>query len=161
MEDSLRDKASHGNTAVASAAETVHAHDLSDAPSEITSKPGTKICCVCGKNVAHEERFKDKLGRYWCYDCGVADSHRRHGDEMIKCPDCDQPFAPSDLVPYDGHHLCAGCVKKRTVAAKREAARIAAAEAAERQAQLKWRLMVSSSVIFALLAIALVIWRVV
>ena len=127
MEDSMLNDKADGQSAVASPAETVHAHDLSENTGGVAAKPGTKVCCVCGKNVAHEERFKDKMGRYWCYECGVADSHKRHGTDSVKCPDCAQPFPQKDLVEFEGHHFCAACAKKRTVATlipeKKEATR--------------------------------------
>lgn len=141
-------------------AETVHAHELSDVPTETTVAPGQKVCCVCGKDVRHEERFKDKKGRYWCYECGVADSHKRHGTDSVKCPECNESFSAKDLVEYEGHHLCPACAKKHAIAAKRQASRQAAAVEAEHRAQIQWKLMIGGAVAFAVIAIALVVWRV-
>lgn len=122
--------------------------------------PGQKICCVCGKDVAHEERFKDKKGRYWCYDCGVADSQKRHENDLIKCPDCGESFANKDLVEHEGHRLCQGCVDKRVKAGKREAARKAAAEQAARDSERKRKQIIWFSAAFALAALALAAWAI-
>lgn len=144
-----------------SSAETVHAHDLSDLSDAPVAQPGQKICCVCGKNVAHEERFKDKKGNYWCYDCGVEDEHRRKGTDSVKCPECHQNFGARELVEYEGHHLCADCAHKHALAVKRHAARLAAALEAEKRAHRHWQMLIASAVAFAAVAIAVLIWRVV
>ncbi|HWB53957.1 MAG TPA: hypothetical protein VG722_07185 [Tepidisphaeraceae bacterium] len=149
------------STIGAGPAETVHAHHLPEIHGDAPAKPGQKICCVCGKDVAHEERFKDKKGRYWCYDCGVADEHRRHRNDTVQCPDCHNSLPENEMVEYEGHHLCSGCATRRTQSAKRQAARRAAAIEAEHHAQRQWRLMIAGSILFAVLAIALVIWRLV
>jgi hypothetical protein len=53
------------STIGAGAAETVHAHDLSELAGDAPARPGRKICCVCGKDVAHEERFTDHRQSRW------------------------------------------------------------------------------------------------
>src|ERR1041384_7680768 len=50
--------------------------------------PGVKICCICGADVAGKQRMKDREGRYFCYDCGVEDSKRKHGEAGEMCADC-------------------------------------------------------------------------
>ena len=145
---------------VASPAETVHAQNLSDESFAGGAQPGQKICCVCGKDVAHEERFKDKKGRYWCYECGIEDSHKRHQNDLIKCPDCNEQFPESEFGEYDGHHFCKGCVEKRTKAAKREAARKAAAEEAARESERKRKQIIFGSVAFAVVALGVAAWAI-
>jgi hypothetical protein len=139
-------------------AETVHSHSLSDESMAGDGQTVEKICCVCGKDVAHEERFKDKKGRYWCYTCGVEDSHKRHRNDLVKCPDCGESFSKNDLVEHEGHHLCQGCADKRVKAAKREVARKAAAEEAERAAERKRKQMIVGSLAVAAVAIAVAAW---
>jgi hypothetical protein len=142
-----------------SSAETVHAHDLSEVHSPASAPPGEKICCVCGKIVTHEERFKDKKGHYWCYDCGVADSHRRHGTDSVTCPECHQNFGAREMVQYEGHHLCPDCAHKHAMAVKRQATRLAAALEAEKNARHQWRIMIGGAVAFACAATGLLLWH--
>jgi hypothetical protein len=143
-----------------SAAETVHAHELSDMPAPVGAPAGEKVCCVCGKVVTHEERFKDKKGHYWCYECGVTDSHKRHGTDSVTCPECHQTYGLREMVLYEGHHLCADCAHKHALAMKREATRLAAALEAEKRATQQWRMMIGSAIVFAVVAIGLLVWRV-
>jgi hypothetical protein len=145
---------------VPSSAETVHAHDLSDVHSPVIAPPGQKVCCVCNKNVTHEERFKDKKGHYWCYECGLNDSHRRHGNDSVRCPECKQNFGAREMVQYEGHHLCADCAHKHALAVKRHAARLAAALEAEMEARRHWRVIIGGAIAFTAVAIAMLIWRV-
>jgi hypothetical protein len=142
-----------------SAAETVHAHDLSDVHAPAASPPGEKNCCVCSRNVTHEERFKDKKGHYWCYECGLADSHRRHGTDSVQCPECKQNFGAREMVQYEGHHLCADCAHIRAMAVKRHAARLTAALRAENEARQRWRMIIGAAVAFAAAVVILLIWR--
>jgi hypothetical protein len=95
---------------------------------------GQKICCHCGKDVAHEERFKDRAGHYWCMDCGVEENRAKHAIgtavQPVPCADCSEPFPAEQLVERDRVKLCAACVEKRDKAAEREAHRQAARKAA-------------------------------
>ena len=140
--------------------QTVHSHSLSDESFAAGVQPGQKICCVCGKDVAQGERFKDKKGRYWCYTCGVADSHKRHANDQTKCPDCGESFSSNDLIEHEGHHLCRGCVDKRVKAVKREASRKAAAEEAGRASERTRKRIVVGSVAFAIVALGLAVWAI-
>ena len=93
-----------------------------------------KICCACGKDVAHEERYKDRNGHYWCMDCGVQEHRTKHTlshpADTAPCADCSEAFEPSKLIDHDGLKLCPGCIEKRLKAAEREAARQTARKAA-------------------------------
>jgi NAD-dependent SIR2 family protein deacetylase len=135
-----------------------------DAADETTEHAGSargKVCCVCGKSVSGEKRFKDATGRYWCYECGQTDSMKKH---PVPCPDCAQPFVKADLVEYEGAHVCASCAEKRRIAAKRAAARKAAAEEEARQQKARHRLVLIAAAVFAAAMAAyavakLLIWR--
>jgi hypothetical protein len=96
-----------------------------------------KVCCVCGKDVAHEQRFKDKSGHYWCADCNRLDEAKKH---PAQCPDCAKELTEADLVDYAGTRICKECAEKRALAAKRAAARIAAAEEEAREQAKRKRL---------------------
>lgn len=114
-----------------------------------------KICCACGKDVAHEERFKDRAGYYWCMDCGVQENRQKHTighatDEQT-CPDCSGHFPADQLVEFETLHLCAGCINKRQQAGEREATRQAARKAAALQDFLdaerrRHRILIASAV---------------
>ena len=96
-----------------------------------------KICCACGKDVAHEERYKDRNGHYWCMDCGVQEHRSKHKlshpADTAPCADCNEQLDPSKLIDHEGVKLCPGCIEKRLKAAEREAARQAARKAAMAQ----------------------------
>ncbi|MCC6423665.1 MAG: hypothetical protein IT447_09335 [Phycisphaerales bacterium] len=99
----------------------------------------TKVCCVCGENVSGKPRMKDHSGRYWCYECGMADQQKKHNQTLsgttiqgvheLACPDCGKMFALAKLQIHEDVQLCEPCVTKRKAAAKREVVRIAAAQA--------------------------------
>jgi hypothetical protein len=99
----------------------------------------TKVCCVCGENVAGKPRMKDHSGRYWCYECGMADQQKKHNSTLngtivstvpeLACPDCGKMFPQTKLLTHESLQLCEPCITKRKAAAKREAVRIAAAQA--------------------------------
>lgn len=93
-----------------------------------------KICCACGKDVAHEERYKDRNGHYWCMDCGVQEHRTKHTlshpADTAACADCSEAFEPSKLIDHENVKLCPGCVEKRVKAAERETSRQAARKAA-------------------------------
>lgn len=118
-----------------------------------------KVCCHCGKDVAHEERFKDKAGYYWCMDCGVQENREKHAighaQEAMKCPDCAQSVPANQLVEYERVKLCNDCAAKRQKHAAREAARAAArqaaiAEAAIEEARHRRHMMIGAAIVAAL-----------
>jgi hypothetical protein len=125
---------------------------------DIPSPKVGKFCCVCGKNVAGEERFKDKLGRYWCYDCGKADSEKKHSNDLVNCADCGQPQKRADLIQFDQLKLCDHCNKKRVWAARREKARIAAAEQEAREAEQRRQRMMIAAVVAAVVLVFAGVW---
>src|SRR5687768_6218877 len=130
------------------------AHNMDVAPPTKTGK----FCCVCGKNVAGEERFKDKLGRYWCYDCGKADSEKKHSNDLVNCQDCGQAQKRGDLVQFEHLKLCDHCNKKRVWAARREKARIAAAEQEAREAEQRKQRMMIAAIVAVVMMVAFGIW---
>lgn len=137
------------------------------APERTVDGKKQKICCHCGKDVAREERFKDKAGYYWCMDCGVQEHHERHAlghagaaaapaavarpaARGMTCPDCAEPVTPEQLVEYDHVKLCNGCAAKRQKKAARDAARQAAiAEEALEEARRRRHVMIAASVVAA------------
>src|SRR4029453_14987596 len=47
-----------------------------------------KVCSVCGTDVTDKKRMKDgTTGRYWCYDCFVAEQRKKtNGGMTMSCP---------------------------------------------------------------------------
>ena len=96
--------------------------------------PGMKVCVACGADVAGKKRMKDSAGRYWCYDCGVADQKAKAagGDgapitssdakpSMSQCPLCKGVYPEADLIKSDRHggrKICDRCYNKRKKADK-------------------------------------------
>ena len=96
--------------------------------------PGMKVCVACGADVAGRKRMKDSAGRYWCYDCGVADRKAKAagGDgapitssdarpSMGQCPLCKGVYPEADLLNSDRHggrKICDRCHNKRKKADK-------------------------------------------
>ena len=125
-----------------------------------------KICCACGKDVAHEERYKDRNGHYWCMDCGVQEHRTKHTlshpADTAACADCSETFEPAKLVSYENVKLCPGCVEKRQKAAERENTRQAARKAAIAQeivdGERKRRRIMMISAIVAAIAVAIAIY---
>ena len=154
-------------------ADHVSAGRAARAPERTVNGKKQKICCHCGKDVAHEERFKDKAGYYWCMDCGVQEHHEKHAlghadaaaasgapaataaaarpaARGMTCPDCAEPVAPEQLVEYEHVKLCNGCAAKRQKKASRDAARQAAiaAEALD-EARRRRHVLIGASVVAA------------
>ena len=128
-----------------------------------------KICCHCGKDVAREERFKDKSGYYWCMDCGVQENREKHAighaqaaaaaaAAAITCPDCARPVPAAEVVEYERVKLCNTCADKRQKQAAREASRAAARKAAIEEAAIEEarhrRHMLIGAAVAAVLAVA-------
>ena len=143
----------HESVAHESVVDPLITHNVDIAP----TKSG-KFCCVCAKNVAGEERFKDKTGRYWCYDCGKADSEKKHATDLVNCQDCGQPQKRADLITFEHLKLCEHCNKKRVWAARREKARIAAAEQEALEAEKRKHHLVIAAVVAGVVSVAAGVW---
>jgi hypothetical protein len=115
-----------------------------------------KICVVCGANVAGKPRMKDGEGRYWCYECGITDTQRKH---PVPCSDCGGEFPQTELADFQGVSVCTACADKRKLAARREAARIAAAEEEARHQELRrHRLLLAGIIVGCVTAFVLIFW---
>lgn len=119
------------------------------------SPPGTKLCCVCGVDVAGHKRYKDHTGRYWCEDCKQAG--REPGDG-VPCPECHNPTAPDKWELYQDQRLCQSCVAKKRQAAKREAARLARAAEEARAQEQRRKLVLSISAAVGVLVLFIALW---
>lgn len=119
------------------------------------SAPGSKVCCVCGADVAGKKRMKDADGHYWCYDCGMEDTVRKHPEQAVECVECHDKFPPTKLVEFDGSKVCSPCATKLIHAKKRAEARIAAAaEEARRDEVRKKQIMIGVGIV----AVIIVLW---
>jgi hypothetical protein len=128
-----------------------------------------KVCSICGVNVAGQRRYKDGAGRYFCEDCYSAETDDTSDAESsivappppaptrkttVSCPDCKTEIEADSLVDYKGMQLCSKCIEKREQSARRESARIAAAEEeAFRQEQQKKLWIRIGMVVLGLLAL--------
>jgi|GEM_PF-5062260 hypothetical protein len=118
-----------------------------------------KVCCVCGKDVSHEKRYKDARGKYWCEECNEDDHQRKH---PVDCADCHKPFRRKQLEEIENVLACHECAEKRRVAARRAAARIKAAEEELKQDQERHRHWIEAAVVVIVVAVvALVLYKVV
>jgi hypothetical protein len=122
--------------------------------------PGTKLCCVCGKDVAGHKRYKDHTGRYWCEQCKLGNLMPGAG---VPCPDCHIPFPADKLVDYKDEHgearLCDSCASKRRLAVKREHSRLAAAaEEVRRREEKKKQLTIIGAIVAALIVVGVLWW---
>lgn len=128
-----------------------------------------KICCVCGEDVDGKPRMKDHAGQYWCYECGMADQQKKqqslagatavHAAAKPTCAECRQTTTPEKLSDFNGRQLCAGCIEKLEKAARREAARLAAAEEEALRMARNHRILIICITIFAIAAVALAVWQ--
>ena len=139
--------------------DTVETTALSGHTGSAPSTSGVeKICCSCGKNVQGQKRFKDAMGRYWCYDCGVEDHIAKHPEDGIACASCGGKFSPSKLVEFDDDVYCEPCVTKKRQQKKRDEARIAAAAAEAREQEKRRKMMLIGAAVLAVVAVGLAVW---
>jgi len=69
-----------------------------------------KLCCSCNKDVTQGKRMKDREGKYWCLECGIADQLKKGGASGASmCPECDRPTAMLDLVKHGTRYICNEC----------------------------------------------------
>ncbi len=74
---------------------------------------GHKFCNKCGKDVTHDRRMKDHLGRYWCYECGAADQMKKGQGVSMICPDCKKHFRPTHMMKDGEEYVCETCHAER------------------------------------------------
>ncbi len=78
-----------------------------------------KTCCICGKDVTGRKRMKDREGKYFCIECGTADSAKKR-ITRTPCGGCEKHFPISDMYKMGGVYLCNNCrVAKLEHAAKK------------------------------------------
>src|SRR5690348_2699420 len=54
--------------------------------SSAASSVAFKVCSVCGTDVTDKKRMKDSAtGRYWCYDCYVAEQRKKTNGMTMRC----------------------------------------------------------------------------
>src|SRR4051794_30633803 len=71
-----------------------------DVATATASVHGVKICSVCSTDVTDKKRMKDSsTGRYWCYDCFVAEQRKKtQGGMTMRCPHCNKDYPPIRMV---------------------------------------------------------------
>jgi hypothetical protein len=121
------------------------------------SPAGTKLCCVCGIDVAGHKRYKDHTGRYWCEECKQAG--REPGDG-VPCPECHNPTAPDKWELYQDKRICQSCVVKKNQAAKRESSRMARAAEEARSQEQRRKLYLSIAAGVGVLVVFVALWMI-
>jgi hypothetical protein len=79
-----------------------------------------KFCIVCGKDITSRRRMKDRQGRYFCYECGIADNKRKEQSESYPCTSCRRPFTKDKMVERDGIFFCKRCYGVKLLEFKEE-----------------------------------------
>jgi hypothetical protein len=79
-----------------------------------------KFCIVCGKDITARRRMKDRQGRYFCYECGIADNKRKEQTESYPCTMCRRPFTKEKMVERDGTFFCKRCYGVKLLEFKEE-----------------------------------------
>jgi hypothetical protein len=83
-----------------------------------------KQCCVCGIDVTNRKRMKDShTGRYWCYDCGVANRSRTGSGMAMTCASCKKSFQPVHIVRSPKNPdvwVCQECAEAQSGKKKKE-----------------------------------------
>src|SRR5438128_1409115 len=82
------------------------------------AKPqAAKQCYICGKDLAYQKRFKDRVGHYWCADCATAQRRANRRNKQFRCQECNRLFPPHKLARFENLRLCEACrsVRERAV----------------------------------------------
>ena len=101
-----------------------------------------KVCVVCGADVTKKKRMKDSQGKYFCYECGIADQKRKETTESFACADCGRAFAKEKMYSTDGTFRCKRCYGVRMFEykeAKAAAEEKALAAKREKSKAQKWK----------------------
>jgi hypothetical protein len=103
-----------------------HGHSTADdvhaPPSSKWGRKKEKTCCVCGKDVAGQKRFRDSRG-YWCADC-MREDEAKHAVEGERCADCGRTVPAEKLVEYDSLQICSRCLRDRNALHKKKRFRV-------------------------------------
>jgi hypothetical protein len=83
-----------------------------------------KVCCVCGKDVSGQRRFKDHRG-YWCEVCHRDDARKSGKVIKMRCPECKNTVAENLMAEYNGQMLCGGCASQHKIDDEKAALRMA------------------------------------
>lgn len=69
-----------------------------------------KVCSVCGADVTDKKRMKDSVtGRYWCYDCYVAEQRKKTSGMTMRCPKCGKDYPPVKMMKHGEAYWCEAC----------------------------------------------------
>jgi hypothetical protein len=120
------------------------------------SAGGGKLCCVCGKDVAHEKRLKDDRG-YWCMSCHRADQVR-HAKKAVRqtekihvpCQECGRMVGEEGLTEYEGVRICRRCLEDRRALPKHRKYRPVASSEFERYERTRLLILVGVLVVLML-----------
>jgi hypothetical protein len=75
-----------------------------------SSSVAMKVCSVCGTDVTDKKRMKDSAtGRYWCYDCYVAEQRKKANGMTMRCPKCGKDYPPVKMMKHGEAYWCESC----------------------------------------------------
>jgi len=105
---------SAGGTSVATATAgpgTVGAGSMGAGTVGASSSVAMKVCSTCGTDVTDKKRMKDSAtGRYWCYDCFVAEQRKKtQGGMTMRCPKCGKDVPPVKMMKHGEAYWCEAC----------------------------------------------------
>jgi hypothetical protein len=95
------------------------------------SSVAMKVCSVCGVDVTDKKRMKDSAtGRYWCYDCYVAEQRKKANGMTMRCPKCGKDYPPVKMMKHGEAYWCESCHEAGNTKSKKKTQTPAPAAAA-------------------------------
>jgi tetratricopeptide (TPR) repeat protein len=76
---------------------------------EVVVEEPVKRCCICGLDVSHQQRSRDRFGQYWCLHCHEFNSKPDKTPGCKPCPDCGRETRHSMMVEQLGKRICKSC----------------------------------------------------
>ncbi len=68
-----------------------------------------KTCCICGLDITHKKRSRDRSERYWCSYCHDFLPPADKSPGMAPCPDCARDTQITLMVEQAGVKVCKAC----------------------------------------------------
>jgi tetratricopeptide (TPR) repeat protein len=78
-------------------------------PAAVVAEEPPKICCICGLDVTHKKRCRDRSERYWCAHCHDFLPPTDKSPGMAQCPDCARDTRLALMVDKAGVRVCRAC----------------------------------------------------
>jgi hypothetical protein len=123
---------------------------MMNSPAATTATAVEKRCCVCGKDVSGQRRFKDEKG-YWCEACNREDARKQGKVLKVRCPECHKSVAENLMVEWHDRRICSGCKFELSTKESKDTARLilAGKQRTERN-KIKMQVAIAASVVLGL-----------